>query len=264
MSQSTPGRTPLQRVAVLIPTYNEAENLEWIVGRVRAATPQVDVVVLDDNSPDGTGEIADRLAAADPQVHVLHRKGKEGLGRAYLAGFEWALAQGYDAAVEMDADGSHQPEQLHLLLEAADAGADVVLGSRWIPGGSVVNWPLDRKLISQAGNLYIKIALGMPLNDATGGYRVYRASALRALDLATVDSVGYCFQVDMAWRAVRGGLRVVEVPIEFVERERGNSKMDSSIVKESLVRVTRWALEHRVGQVQRALGRGPGQDVTSR
>ena len=144
------------------------------------------------------------------------------------------------------------------------AGADVVLGSRWIPGGSVVNWPLDRKLISQAGNLYIKIALGMPLNDATGGYRVYRASALRALDLATVDSVGYCFQVDMAWRAVRGGLRVVEVPIEFVERERGNSKMDSSIVKESLVRVTRWALEHRFGQVQRALGRGPGQDVTSR
>ncbi|MFC0359655.1 MULTISPECIES: polyprenol monophosphomannose synthase [Kytococcus] len=264
MSQTTARTAPLQRVAVLIPTYNEAENIEWIVGRVRAATPQVDVVVLDDNSPDGTGEIADRMAAADPQVHVLHRKGKEGLGRAYLAGFAWALEQGYDAAVEMDADGSHQPEQLHLLLEAADRGADLVLGSRWVPGGSVVNWPLDRKIISMAGNLYIKIALGMPLGDATGGYRVYRASALRAMDLTTVDSVGYCFQVDMAWRAVRSGMRVVEVPIEFIERERGNSKMDSSIVKESLVRVTRWAVEHRLGQVRRALGRGRTQELGHR
>ena len=236
---------------VIIPTYNEAENIEWIVGRVRAATPQVDVVVLDDNSPDGTGEIADRLAAADPQVHVLHRKGKEGLGRAYLAGFEWALAQGYDAAVEMDADGSHQPEQLHLLLEAADAGADVVLGSRWIPGGSVVNWPLDRKLISQAGNLYIKIALGMPLNDATGGYRVYRASALRALDLATVDSVGYCFQVDLGWRAELAGMRVVEVPITFVEREVGSSKMDSGVILESMTKVARWGLSARAATLGR-------------
>ncbi|SNC60004.1 dolichol-phosphate mannosyltransferase [Kytococcus aerolatus] len=253
MTQHT---APLQRVAVLIPTYNEAENIEWIVGRVRAATPQVDVVVLDDNSPDGTGEIADRLAAADPQVHVLHRKGKEGLGRAYLAGFAWALENGYDAAVEMDADGSHQPEQLPRLLAAADAGADLVLGSRWIPGGSVVNWPVDRQLISRLGNLYIKIALGMPLNDATGGYRVYRAEALRSMDLTTVDSVGYCFQVDMAWRAVRGGLRVVEVPIEFIERERGNSKMNGDIVRESLVRVSRWAVEHRLGQVRRALPGG--------
>lgn len=252
------------KVLVIIPTYNEIDNIEPITRRLRQAVPEAHILIADDNSPDGTGALADKLAAADDHIHVNHRRGKEGLGAAYLDSFEWGLANGYDVLVEHDADGSHQPEQLHLLLEAADRGADLVLGSRWVPGGSVVNWPLDRKIISMAGNLYIKIALGMPLGDATGGYRVYRASALRAMDLTTVDSVGYCFQVDMAWRAVRSGMRVVEVPIEFIERERGNSKMDSSIVKESLVRVTRWAVEHRLGQVRRALGRGRTQELGHR
>ena len=242
-------RPALRRVAVLIPTYNERLNLPRIVARVRAATPQVDVVVLDDSSPDGTGQVADGLAAADERVKVIHRAGKEGLGRAYLAGFDWAIAQGYDAVVEMDADGSHQPEQLPALLDAAGQ-ADVVIGSRWVPGGSVVNWPALRKVISIGGNVYTKAALGMPVNDATGGYRVYRVSALRQLDLQTVDSQGYGFQVDMTWRAVSRGLTVVEVPIEFLEREIGESKMSGDIVTEAMLAVTRWGVTHRATQVR--------------
>ena len=246
-------RGPIGRVVVLIPTYNERENLPRIVARVRAAVPQADVLVLDDNSPDGTGEVADALAAEDGQVRVLHRQGKEGLGAAYLAGFAWALGQDYDALVEMDADGSHQPEQLPALLEAL-TGADVVLGSRWVPGGTVVNWPLSRKALSVGGNLYIKALLGMPVGDATGGYRVYRASALRLMDLHDVASQGYCFQVDLVWRAVRRGLVVREVPITFVEREIGDSKMSQDIVRESMRRITTWGLNHRAAQL-RALGR---------
>ncbi len=246
----------IDRVLVCIPTYNERANLPLIVARVRAALPQVDVLVLDDNSPDGTGQVADELAAADEQVHVLHRPGKQGLGMAYLAGFRWGLDRGYDAIVEMDADGSHQPEQLHRLLEAL-ADADVVIGSRWVRGGSVVNWPLHRKALSVGGNLYTRALLGMPVHDATAGYRVYRADALQAIGLDHVASQGYCFQVDLTQRAVRHGLRVREVPITFVEREIGDSKMSGDIMRESLRRITAWGLEHRAGQLRRLSRREP-------
>ena len=198
-------RGPVGRVVVLIPTYNERENLPRIVSRLRDAVPQADVLVLDDSSPDGTGAVADELARTDPSVHVLHRRSKEGLGAAYLAGFGWALERGYDALVEMDADGSHRPEQLPSLLAALE-DADVVLGSRWVPGGTVVNWPLHRKVLSVGGNVYTRVMLGMPVGDATGGYRVYRAAALKEMDLHDVASQGYCFQVDLVWRAVRRGL----------------------------------------------------------
>jgi dolichol-phosphate mannosyltransferase len=249
-------RPPIGKVVVLIPTYNERENLALIVARLRAAVPQADVLVLDDSSPDGTGEVADKLAADDSQVHVLHRKNKEGLGAAYLAGFAWALEQGYDVLVEMDADGSHQPEQLPLLLRAL-AQADVALGSRWIPGGSVVNWPIHRKALSVGGNLYVRALLGMPIGDATGGFRAFRASALRALDLNQVASVGYCFQVDLAWRAIRAGLKVDEVPITFVERTIGDSKMSQDIVNESLRKITVWGARYRANQVRLLIRREP-------
>ena len=245
MTTDPESRPPLERVLVLIPTYNERENLPRIVARVRSAVPTVDILVLDDNSPDGTGVVADDLAATDPQVHILHRAGKEGLGAAYLAGFAWALDRGYDAAVEMDADGSHQPEQLPALLAAAEH-ADVVIGSRWVDGGTVVNWPLSRKVLSVGGNIYVRIMLGISVQDATGGYRVYRASALHHMDLHSVESQGYGFQVDMTWRAVRSGLTVVEVPIEFVERVIGESKMSGQIVQEAMLNVTKWSVTHRV------------------
>ena len=245
MTTNPESRPPLERVLVLIPTYNERENLPRIVARVRSAVPTVDILVLDDNSPDGTGVVADDLAATDPQVHVLHRAGKEGLGAAYLAGFAWALDRGYDAAVEMDADGSHQPEQLPALLAAAEH-ADVVIGSRWVDGGTVVNWPLSRKVLSVGGNIYVRVMLGISVQDATGGYRVYRASALHHMDLHSVESQGYGFQVDMTWRAVRSGLTVVEVPIEFVERVIGESKMSGQIVQEAMLNVTKWSVTHRV------------------
>ena len=243
----------IDRVLVCIPTYNERENLPRIVERVRAAVPTADVLVLDDNSPDGTGQVADEIVAADPQVRVLHRPGKQGLGNAYLAGFAWAMEQGYGAIVEMDADGSHQPEQLPALL-AALTDADLVIGARWVRGGSVVNWPLHRKALSVGANIYTRVLLGMPVHDATAGYRVYRASALQAIGLDHVASQGYCFQVDLTQRAVRLGLRVVEVPITFVEREIGDSKMSGDIMRESLHRITSWGLAHRADQVRR-LGR---------
>lgn len=243
-----PSDDRLDRVVVLIPTYNERENLALIVGRVRAATPAVDILVLDDASPDGTGELADELAARDDHVHVVHRPGKAGLGAAYLAGFQWALDRGYDAAVEMDADGSHQPEQLPRLLEAGRR-ADVVIGSRWVPGGSVVDWPRHREALSRGANLYTRLILGMPVHDATGGYRLYRRSALAQLELAGVASQGYCFQIDLTWRAVRAGLTVVEVPIEFVERELGASKMSRDIVVEALRNVTVWGAAHRAREL---------------
>lgn len=247
-------RGPIERVVVLIPTYNERDNLAPIVGRVRAATPAADILVLDDNSPDGTGDVADQLAALDPHVHVQHRGGKQGLGAAYLAGFTWAIERGYDAAVEMDADGSHQPEQLPALLAAA-ADADLVIGSRWVRGGSVVNWPLHRKVLSVGANIYTKYLLGMPVNDATAGYRVYRTSVLKTLDLAAVSSRGYGFQVDMTWALTRGGFSVVEVPIEFVEREVGDSKMSGDIVVEALRNVTREGLQYRAEQARAAASR---------
>ena len=239
---------------VIIPTYNESENVETILGRVRDAVPAAHVLVVDDGSPDGTGKLAEARAEADDQVHVLHRPGKAGLGAAYIAGFDWGLAAGYDVLVEMDADGSHAPEQLPRLLAALDR-ADVVLGSRWVPGGAVVNWPSTRKAISRAGNLYTRVALGIRLRDATGGYRAYRRSALERIDYRDAQSQGYCFQVDLAWRAMQAGLRVTEVPITFVERERGESKMSGSIVREAFVRVSEWGVRHRGGQLRGAVAR---------
>lgn len=242
------------RVLVIIPTYNERENIERIIRRVRAAVPSADVLIADDNSPDGTGAIADELAAADDHLHVMHRAGKEGLGAAYLAGFAWGKDHGYDVVCEMDADGSHQPEQLPRLLDAL-ADADVVLGSRWVKGGGVVNWPLHRKLLSRGGSLYSRVALGVPIRDVTGGYRAFRVSALDALGLDTVESQGYCFQVDLAWRAIQRGLVVKEVPITFVEREVGDSKMSQRIVVEALWRVTVWGGQTRTQQVKNTLKR---------
>lgn len=232
----------LGRVLVIIPTYQEIENLPLIVARVRRSTPDVHLLIADDNSPDGTGRLADELAATDDHVHVLHRAGKEGLGAAYIAGFGWAIENGYEVIVEMDADGSHQPEQLPLLLDAL-ATADVVLGSRWVEGGKVENWPKSREVLSRAGNVYARTALRLPLRDATGGYRAYRAKILRALDLTEVRSQGYCFQVDLAQRALLQGFRVVEVPIVFVERAIGASKMSRSIVFEAFWRVGLWGLQ---------------------
>lgn len=249
-------RPPIERVAVLIPTYNERENLPCVVERVRSSVPEADVLVLDDNSPDGTGDVADELAAADDRIHVLHRKGKEGLGAAYLAGFAWALEQGYDAIVEMDADGSHRPEHLPRMIEAA-ADADLVIGSRYVRGGRIINWPANRKAISMAGNAYIRVLLGMPVNDATAGYRVYRADTLRAIGLDDVESAGYVFQTDLTVRTVRAGLTVVEIPITFIEREIGDSKMDGDVVRESMSRITGWGMAHRRHQVKRLLDRDP-------
>lgn len=240
------------RVLVVIPTYNEALTIQKVVARVRTAVDSSHVLVVDDGSPDGTGRIADRIAELDDHVDVLHRACKEGLGAAYVAGFRWGLAHGYEALVEMDADGSHQPEELPRLLTALD-DADLVLGSRYVPGGRVVNWPGHRELLSRGGNLYTRLALGIPLRDATGGFRAFRADTLRSLDLDDVASHGYCFQVDLAWRAVRAGLRVVEVPITFVERVEGTSKMSGAVVREALWRVTQWGLMRRFEQL-RALG----------
>ncbi len=241
------------RTLVIIPTYDERETLPRVLTRLQDAVPQAHVLVADDNSPDGTGELADEFAARDERVHVLHRPGKAGLGAAYLAGFAWGLERGYEVLVEMDADGSHRPEHLPAMLERIQAGADVVLGARWVPGGAVVNWPVSRALLSRGGNLYTRLALGIPLRDATGGYRVFRSSALEKLDLGDVASQGYCFQVDLAWRALRAGLSVVEVPITFVEREQGTSKMSQEIVVEALWRVTQWGARERADQVRRLL-----------
>ena len=244
------------RVLVVVPTYNERENLPLILGRIRAAVPSAHVLVADDSSPDGTGDIADEWVSRDDHVHVLHRPGKAGLGAAYIDGFRWGLGNGYDVLVEMDADGSHQPEQLPSLLERVAAGADLVLGSRWVPGGSVVNWPKHREVLSRGGNLYVRMALGVSLRDATGGYRAFRATALEKIGMDDVESQGYCFQVDLAWRAVQAGLRVEEVPITFVERELGASKMSQAIVLEALLRVTEWGARHRGERVRSTLARG--------
>lgn len=244
---------PPDRILVIVPTYDEADNISGTVGRLRRAVPQAEVLVVDDNSPDGTGKIADELAEADAAVHVLHRTAKEGLGAAYVDGFRWALGAGYGVVVEMDADGSHQPEQLPRLLDALANGADVVIGARWIPGGQVIDWSRGRELLSRGGNTYIRLMLGMPLRDATAGFRAYRADVLRAIDLDDVASQGYCFQVDLSHRTHRGGYRIVEVPITFVERRAGQSKMSGDIVREALVRVTQWGLQDRIRAVRRRL-----------
>jgi dolichol-phosphate mannosyltransferase len=231
----------LDRVLVVTPTYNERDNLSELARRLRAAVPAADLLVVDDASPDGTGELADELGTGDPQLHVLHRVAKTGLGPAYLAGFRWGLDRGYDVLVEMDADCSHAPEQLPDLLVAL-RDADLVLGSRWVPGGSVVDWPARRRLLSRGGNAYARLLLGVPVRDATGGYRAYRRRVLEQIPLDDVASQGYCFQVDLVWRAWRSGFRVVEVPIRFTERVAGISKMNRAIVAEALWQVTMWGL----------------------
>jgi dolichol-phosphate mannosyltransferase len=250
----TPPEPAAPRVLVIIPTYNEQENIELIIGRLHAAVPAADVLVVDDGSPDGTGKIADALAEDDGRVHVLHRPAKSGLGAAYIAGFDWGLGAQYDVLVEMDADGSHAPEQLPSMLEALER-ADLVLGSRWVPGGTVVNWPRHREALSRGANLYTRLALGLGLRDATGGYRAYKRDVLETIDYPAVASQGYCFQIDLAWRALRSGYRVTEVPITFAERERGKSKMSGAIVREALLRVTQWGVAYRVRQVSDAFRR---------
>jgi dolichol-phosphate mannosyltransferase len=237
-------------IAVIIPTYNERDNIHPITERVLSAIPEADLFIVDDNSPDGTGEIADELAAKDERIHVMHRRGKEGLATAYLTGFEAALDQGYPTIVEIDADCSHQPEELPRLLRGL-ASADVVLGSRWVPGGAALNWPWSRAILSRAGNFYARVMLGIPLHDMTGGYRIYRASALRKIGLENIESVGYCFQIDLARRSVLAGLKVAEVPITFVERARGASKMSGAVVSEALWRVTRWGIMGRLQRCRR-------------
>jgi len=228
--------------------------VQWIVGRLRTAVPEADVLVVDDGSPDGTGDLADQLAASDPQVTVVHRTEKAGLGAAYLHGFGVALDRGYDVVGEMDADGSHQPEQLPLLLDALEH-ADLVIGSRWVTGGSVLNWPLSRKALSVGGNFYARVLLGIPLRDITAGYRLFRRTTLERIDLGSVESAGYIFQTDLAFRTLRAGLRVTEVPIEFVERVRGESKMSRDVATESLRRITWWGLRERRRQLRDVLSR---------
>jgi dolichol-phosphate mannosyltransferase len=241
---------PLGKILVIVPTYNELENIRIITSGIRTIVPGADILIADDNSPDGTGEVADDLAATDQQIKVLHRTNKAGLGAAYLDAFSWAKKNGYDVVVEMDADGSHRPVDLVKILEQLN-NADVVLGSRWVAEGKVVNWPLQRKILSQGGNIYTRLMLGIPVKDATGGFRAYRMTALDQIDLSKVQSQGYCFQVDMAWRAVQAGLTVVEVPITFIEREIGESKMSGSIVKEALWRVTQWGFQKRFNLLKR-------------
>jgi dolichol-phosphate mannosyltransferase len=240
---------PDLRALVCVPTYNEAESLPVLLPRLAGVKPSVDVLVIDDGSPDGTGAIADGFAERDPRVHVLHRAGKGGLGAAYLAGFAWGLERGYDVLIEMDADGSHRPEDLPLLLAAVREGGDLVLGTRWMPGGRTVNWPFRRRLLSVTANRYARAMLSVPLRDITGGFRAYRAEVLRSIDLTTVRGAGYVFQVELALRASDAGFVIREVPITFVEREQGTSKMSRAIVVEAMRRVTVWGLQRRIARL---------------
>jgi dolichol-phosphate mannosyltransferase len=229
------------RALVVIPTFNEAQSIEEVLDRVLAVDQRVDVLVVDDNSPDGTAKLVEARAVGEPRVQLLQRSVKEGLGAAYRAGFAWGLARGYDALVEMDADLSHPPERLPALLDGL-VSADLVIGSRYVPGGRTVNWSWLREAISRGGNAYVRLALRVPVHDATAGYRAYRREVLEALPVEAVQSNGYCFQVEMAHRAWQEGFRVAEVPITFTERATGVSKMSKQIVAEALWRVTLWAL----------------------
>ncbi|GAB3574717.1 polyprenol monophosphomannose synthase [Leifsonia lichenia] len=241
---------------VIIPTYNERDNLEWIVGRTLRATPNVDILIVDDGSPDGTGAIAADLERDHERVRYLERDAKAGLGAAYLAGFSWARANHYRRVIEMDADGSHHPEELPTMLGLLER-YDLVLGSRWVPGGAVENWPLHRRLLSRGGNLYTRLALGISVRDATGGFRGFRMEALDRIDLRTVESHGYCFQVDVLWRGLQAGLDVVEFPIVFTERVHGVSKMSGDIVTESLAKVTGWGVRRRIRELAALLHGAP-------
>ena len=237
------------RTLIVMPTYNEAESIRAMVERVRRSVPDADLLIVDDGSPDGTGEIADDLAASDDRVSVRHRAAKSGLGSAYLLGFGIAAKQGYEAVVEIDADGSHDPAELPAMLALLEnRGTDLVIGSRWVDGGSVVNWPWARRAISRSGNRYAKWMLRSSIRDLTAGFRAYRTAALRGLDRAVVSSQGYCFQVELAWRVERAGGVVIEHPITFVERTTGSSKMGPAIVAEALVRVTGWGIASWFGR----------------
>jgi len=227
------------RALVCLPTYDERENLEPITRAVLDATPEVDVLVIDDSSPDGTGELADRLAAAEPRLHVLHRAAKQGLGKAYLAGFAWALQRGYPLVLEMDADFSHNPRYLPHMLELARE-ADLVLGSRNVKGGGTVNWGLGRKALSRGGSFYARTILGLRVRDLTGGFKCFRREVLEAIDLGSVECSGYAFQIELTYRAVKKGFRVVEVPIVFEDRRVGQSKMSRRIVLEAVTKV--WSI----------------------
>src|SRR5512135_2617 len=228
-----------RRAVICLPTYDERDNLEPIVAAIHAAVPEVDVLVVDDASPDGTGALADELAASDPRVKVLHRAGKAGLGKAYLAAFAWALERGYALVLEMDADFSHDPAHLPALLEAA-RGADVVLGSRYVPGGGTVNWGLGRKIVSRGGSMYARAVLGVRVRDLTGGFKCFRREVLEAIDLPTVECTGYAFQIELTYRALLRGFRVREVPIVFRDRRVGQSKMSRGIVLEAMRKV--WSM----------------------
>lgn len=245
---------PTDSTLVIIPTYNEVENLPLIIGRVRESNPDVDILVIDDNSPDGTGDKADEMAAEDSHVNVIHREEKTGLLGAYTAGFNWGLERGYNVLCQMDADGSHAPEQLPRLLSSIDEGADLVIGSRYVDGGEAVNWPKNRYLLSKLGNLYISAALGDDVADMTAGYRAFRREVLETIDLETLSKKGYIFQVDLADRAVQEGFDVREVPITFVDRELGESKLDASFAGESLAEVTKWGWKRRSTQISEMAG----------
>ncbi len=236
-----------ERATVVLPTYDERENLPRVLDAIFAAQPGIDVLVVDDASPDGTGELADAIAKDDPRVSVLHRKGKEGLGRAYVHGFSVALAnaRGYTHVLQMDADLSHDPRDLAALLTACGAGADVALGSRWVAGGGARNWPLKRRLLSRAGSRYAGAVLGLPIRDLTGGFKCWTRRVLEALPLAGIVTAGYGFQIEMTARAIRMGFRVVEVPIVFTDRTLGTSKMSGHIVGEAIVGV--WKLRRALG-----------------
>ncbi|MCL2802862.1 MAG: polyprenol monophosphomannose synthase [Micrococcales bacterium] len=238
-------------ILVIIPTYNEVESLPGVVARLRRVVPAAHILVADDASPDGTGAWASQAAANDNHINLLLRPGKLGLGAAYLAGFDWGLARGFDILVEMDADASHRPEQLPALLQAVAAGADLAIGSRWVKGGQVVNWPLRRQLLSRGANLYTGLWLGLGIKDATAGFRAYRRELLESLDLAGVQAKGYAFQVDMTMRAADAGAQVVEVPISFVERRDGDSKMSRAIVAEAMHLVTKWGWQRRRARLSR-------------
>jgi dolichol-phosphate mannosyltransferase len=234
---------PMPQSLIVVPTYNERDNVRLVAEQFLAALPGTELLFVDDNSPDGTGAILDELAAADPRLHVMHRAGKLGLGTAYVEGFGWGLARGYDYLFEMDADGSHDPKYLPTMLALAEDGADVVIGSRYVPGGGTENWSFGRKVISRGGGLYARTVLGIDVQDVTAGFICWRRAALEAIELSTVSSNGYSFQIEMKYRAHQKGLRLVETPIMFVDRRVGQSKMSRAIVAEALVKV--WALRFR-------------------
>jgi dolichol-phosphate mannosyltransferase len=224
---------------IIVPTYNERENATQIAQEILAAIP-CDMLFVDDNSPDGTGQLLDELAARESRIHVLHRAGKLGLGTAYIEGFQWGLPRGYDYLFEMDADGSHDPKYLAGMVALAQEGADVVVGSRNIAGGGTVNWGLGRRLLSRGGSFYARTILGIAVRDVTAGFICWRRAVLEAIDLPTVSSNGYGFQIEMKYRAIRRGFGVVETPIQFVDRRVGTSKMSRAIVAEALLKV--WTL----------------------